>query len=259
MKSNAFTAVPYPRIRLLMTDGGQLGLQKHTVHGLVEFDITRAREAIRRRKAQTGEALSFSAFFLFCLGKAIDADRQMHAYRDWRNRLIVFDDVDVNMLFEVDVDGRKTIRPHILRGVNRRSIRDLHEEIRTFQSGHLGSQESKFIDRFVRLPGLIRRLFLRALFKNPQWIKEYYGTVLVSSVGMFGTGSGWGIPVPNHSLQLTLGGIGEKPGVVNGRVEVRKVMSVTVSFDHDVIDGAPAARFMHRLKKLIESGCGLDE
>ena len=65
--------------------------------------------------------------------------------------------------------------------------------------------------------------------------------------------------MPNHSLQLTLGGIGEKPGVVNGRVEVRKVMSVTVSFDHDVIDGAPAARFMHRLKKLIESGCGLDE
>ena len=259
MKSNAFTAVPYPRIRLLMADGGQLGLQKHTVHGLVEFDITRAREAIRRRKARTGEALSFSAFFLSCLGRAIEADRQMHAYRDWRNRLIIFDDVDVNMLFEVDVDGRKTIRPHILRGVNRRSIRDLHQEIRTFQSGHLGSQESKFIDRFVRLPGFVRRLFLRALFKNPQWIKEYYGTVLVSSVGMFGTGSGWGIPVPNHSLQLTLGGIGEKPGVVNGRVEVCKFMSVTVSFDHDVIDGAPAARFMHRLKKLIESGCGLDE
>jgi pyruvate/2-oxoglutarate dehydrogenase complex dihydrolipoamide acyltransferase (E2) component len=259
MKTNAFTAVPYPRIRLLMADGGQLGLQKHTVHGLVEFDITQAREAIRRHKARTGEALSFSAFFLSCLGKAIDADKQMHAYRDWRNRLIIFDDVDVNMLFEVDVDGRKTIRPHILRGVNRRSIRDLHDEIRTFQSGHLGSQESKFIDRFVRLPGIVRRLFLRALFKNPQWIKDYYGTVLVSSVGMFGTGSGWGIPVPNHSLQLTLGGIGEKPGVVNGRVEVRKFMSVTVSFDHDVIDGAPAARFMHRLKKLIESGCGLDD
>jgi pyruvate/2-oxoglutarate dehydrogenase complex dihydrolipoamide acyltransferase (E2) component len=259
MKTNAFTAVPYPRIRLLMADGGQLGLQKHTVHGLVEFDITRAREAIRRHKAQTGEALSFSAFFLTCLGKAIDKDRQMHAYRDWRDRLILFEDVDVNMLFEVEVDGRKTIRPHILRGVNRRSMREIHEEIRAFQSGHMGSQESKFIDRFVRLPGFVRRLFLRAMFKNPQWIKEYYGTVLVSSVGMFGTGSGWGIPVPNHSLQLTLGGIGEKPGVVNGRVEVRKSMSVTVSFDHDVIDGAPAARFMHRLKKLIENGCGLDE
>jgi hypothetical protein len=47
-----------------------------------------------------------------------------------------------------------------------------------------------FIDRFVRLPGFVRRLFLWALFKNPQLIKEYYDPVLVSSVGMFGTGSG---------------------------------------------------------------------
>lgn len=258
-QQNTYTAVPYPRIRLLMADGGRLGLQKHTVHGLVEFDITCARESIRRHKARTGEALSFSAFFLACLGKAIDPDRQMHAYRDWRNRLILFDEVDVNMLFEVEVDGRKTIRPHIIRAANRRSIREIHEEIRAFQSQHQSSGESKFIDRFVRLPGFVRRLFLKALFKNPQWIKDYYGTVLVSSVGMFGTGTGWGIPVPNHSLQITLGGIGEKPGVVDGRIEVRKVMSVTVSFDHDVIDGAPAARFMHRLKKRIESADGLDE
>ncbi len=74
---------------------------------------------------------------------------------------------------------------------------------------------------------------------------------------MFGTGSGWGIPVPNHSLQLTLGGIGEKPSVVDHRIEVRKYLSVTISFDHYVIDGAPVARFIHQLKKLIESGSGL--
>jgi pyruvate/2-oxoglutarate dehydrogenase complex dihydrolipoamide acyltransferase (E2) component len=240
-----------------MADGGRMGLQKHTVHGLVEFDITRAREAIRAHKVQSGEALSFSAFFLACLGKAIELDKQMHAYRNWRNQLIIFEEVDVNMLFEVEVDGKKTIRPHILRGVNKKSIREIHEEIRTFQSQHQSSQESKFIDWFVQLPGFIRRLFLWILFKNPQLIKEYYGTVLVSSVGMFGVGSGWGIPVPNHSLQLTLGGIGEKPGVVEHRIEVRKYMSVTVSFDHDVIDGAPAARFMQRLKKLIESAYGL--
>jgi len=258
-KESIHTAVPYPRIRLLMADGGRMGLLKHTVHGLVEFDITQARETIRQHKAQTGEALSFSAFFLACLGKAIDLDKQMHAYRNWRNQLIIFDEVDVNMLFEVEVDGKKTIRPHIIRGVNKKSIREIHEEIREFQSQHQSSQESMFIDWFVRLPGFVRRLFLWVLFKNPQLIKEYYGTVLVSSVGMFGTGSGWGIPVPNHSLQLTLGGIGEKPGVVDHRIEVRKYMSVTVSFDHDVIDGAPAARFMQRLKKLIENGHGLGD
>lgn len=242
-----------------MVDGGRMGLQKHTVHGLVEFDVTGARETMRQQKAQTGEALSFSAFFLACLGKAIDLNKHMHAYRNWRNQLFIFDEVDVNMLFEVEVGGKKTIRPHILRGVNKKSVREIHEEIRAFQNQHQSSRESKFIDWFVRLPGIARRLFLWALFKNPGLIKEYYGTVLVSSLGMFGTGSGWGIPVPNHSLQLTLGGIGEKPGVVDHRVEVREYLSVTISFDHDVIDGAPAARFIQRLRELIESGYGLGE
>ena len=251
------TILPYPRSRQLMADGGRMGLRKHTVHGLTEFDVTRIREAMRQHKNQTGETLSFSAFILACLGKAIDSDKHMHAYRNWRNQLVIFADVDVNMLFEVEVAGKKSIRPHIIRAVNKKDFRALHDEIRAFQNQHASSQESKFIDWFVRLPGFLRRLFLWALFKNPNLLKDYYGTVLVSSIGMFGKGNGWGIPVPNHSLQLTLGGIGEKPGGVNHRVEVREYLSVTISFDHDVIDGAPAARFVDRLKNLIESGYGL--
>jgi pyruvate/2-oxoglutarate dehydrogenase complex dihydrolipoamide acyltransferase (E2) component len=240
-----------------MVDGGRMGLQKHTVHGLVEFDVSQAREAIRKHKVQTGETLSFSAFFLACLGKAIDVNKHVHAYRSWRNQLIIFDEVDVNTLFEVEVDGKKTIRPHILRGVNKKTSQEIHQEIRMFQQEHRSSQESRFIEWFVLLPGSARRLVLWVLFRRPQLIKEYYGTVLLTSIGMFGTGGGWGIPVPNHTLQLTLGGIAEKPGVVDGRIAVREYLSVTISFDHDIVDGAPAARFTQRLRELVESGYGL--
>lgn len=240
-----------------MADGGRLGRQNHTVHGVVEFDVTRARETIRQHKVQTGEALSFSAFLLTCLGKAIDMNKQMQAYRNWRNQLIIFNEVDVNTLFEVEEDGKKTIRPHIIRAVNNKSFREIHEEIREFQQEHGSSQESKFIDRFVQLPGFARRLFLRIFLKAPQLVKEYYGTVLVTSVGMSGAGGGWGIPVSNHTLQCTLGGIAKKPGIVEDRIEVREYLSVTISFDHDIVDGAPAARFTQQLKALIENGYGL--
>ncbi len=250
-----FTAQSYPPTRQLMVDGGRMGRQKHTVHGLVEFDITTARETIRQHNLKSGENISFSAFFLACLGKAIDADRQMHAYRSWRNQLITFDEVDVNMLFEVEENGEKTIRPHIMRGVNKMGVKEIQQEISDFQAGHGSSEESQFINWFVRLPGFLRRLFFLVLFGSPRLIKQYYGTVLVTSIGMFGSGSGWGIPVPNHTLQLTLGGVGEKPGVVNHKIEVRTYMSVTISFDHDIVDGAPVARFIQRLKKLVEKGC----
>jgi pyruvate/2-oxoglutarate dehydrogenase complex dihydrolipoamide acyltransferase (E2) component len=76
---------------------------------------------------------------------------------------------------------------------------------------------------------------------------------------MFGKGAGWGIPITEHTLDLTLGGIVEKPGVVDGQIAIREYLCITLSFDHDLIDGAPAARFTARLKELIESGYGLFE
>ena len=251
------TTHPFPRTRLLMVDGGRLSRSKHFVHGLVEFDVTRARAVLRQHKAQTGESLSFTAFVLACLGKAIDADRRVHGYRNWRNQLIIFDEVDINTLFEVEVDGKPTIRPHILRGVNRKTPHQLHTEIRTFQQAHASSAEARFIDWFVWLPGFVRRGFLRVLFMQPNRIKAYYGTVLLTSIGMFGDGGGWGIPAPNHTLQVTLGGIARKPAFVEGRVEEREFLSVTISFDHDIVDGAPAARFTQRLRELIEAADGL--
>ena len=111
------------------------------------------------------------------------------------------------------------------------------------------------------LPFVVFRVFwplfwwLKGRFPAVQ--KKYGGTVGVSAVGMFGTGAGWGIPVNDYTLELTLGGITEKPGVVDGQVAIREYLSLTLSFNHDLIDGAPAARFTQRLKELIESGYGL--
>lgn len=87
--------------------------------------------------------------------------------------------------------------------------------------------------------------------------KAFYGTVGLTAVGMFGKGSGWRIPLTPATLCITLGGIAEKPGVVDGRIEIREYLSVTVSFDHDIVDSAPAARFTQRFKEHIESGYGL--
>ncbi len=254
-----YHTIPFPRLRGLMVDGGRMARRKHTIHGLFEVDVTQARKVIREHKAHTGEALSFTAFVMACLGQAIELNRHMHAYRDWRNQLVIFDEVDVNMLFEVEADGRRLIRPHIIRAVNKKTFRAIHEEIRTFQATHEASREAGFIRWFVLLPGFVRRSFLWLLAKNPLLYKEYSGTVLMTGVGMFGTGGGWAIPVPNHTLQITLGGIAEKPGVVAGRIEIREYLSITMSIDHDIVDGAPAARFAQRFKELIESGQGLHD
>jgi pyruvate/2-oxoglutarate dehydrogenase complex dihydrolipoamide acyltransferase (E2) component len=86
-------------------------------------------------------------------------------------------------------------------------------------------------------------------------MKRAAGTTLLTSVGMFGMGAGWAVGiVPLHTLALTVGGITRRPGLVEGRVEPRDLLALTASIDHDLVDGAPAARFARRLRELVEGG-----
>ena len=60
-----------------------------------------------------------------------------------------------------------------------------------------------------------------------------------------------------YALCVSVGGITRKPGIVDGRIEPREYLSITATFDHDITDGAPAARFAQELNEYIESGHGL--
>ena len=102
--------------------------------------------------------------------------------------------------------------------------------------------------------------FWRKVRKDPFFVKKYLGTVGVTSIGMFGRGrSIWAIPTSTQPLFFALGGIAKKPGVIGERIEIREYLSITIMFDHDVVDGAPAARFTERFTELVETGFGLTE
>lgn len=252
--------VPFPRSRTFVVDAAHVAKGKHMIHGLVEFDVTRPRALLREHKEQTGESLSFTAFVLHCVGAAVAEDRLVHALCDWRGRLVLFEDVDVNTIVEVEIEGRRFPLAHVVRAANRRSVRDIHEEIRAVQANQdrqRSERNVRLLRAYTRLPGPVRRLAYRAAALNPHWQKRIGGTVSVTAVGMFGQGGGWGIPIPLYTLNLTLGGIAWKPAVVDGQIVPREMLSVTLSFDHDVVDGAPAARFAARLRRLVEGAEGL--
>jgi pyruvate/2-oxoglutarate dehydrogenase complex dihydrolipoamide acyltransferase (E2) component len=260
MKQNNddYQVVPYPRDRRAAAVLYRSVQRKPMIHGLIEVDVTRARAFLRDHKAKTGESLSFTAFIATCLGKAVDENKSVQAYRKGRKHLILFDDVDVTTRIERDVSGQKQITNYTIRAANRKTFREIHHEIRAAQVEDVAKALERY-QAFQSLPTLLLRFLLWVLGRYPQVQKKYGGTVGLTAVGMFGEGAGWGIPSPTPTLMITVGGIGEKPGVVDGHIAIREYLSLTISFDHDIIDGAPAARFTGRLKDLIESGYGLDE
>jgi pyruvate/2-oxoglutarate dehydrogenase complex dihydrolipoamide acyltransferase (E2) component len=76
---------------------------------------------------------------------------------------------------------------------------------------------------------------------------------------MFGKGGGWGINfLPVHNLGITVGGISQKPGVHEGAIAIREYLDLTASFDHDIVDGAPAVRFLRRLGDIVQEATLLE-
>ncbi|MFH1811612.1 MAG: 2-oxo acid dehydrogenase subunit E2 [Pseudomonadota bacterium] len=56
------------------------------------------------------------------------------------------------------------------------------------------------------------------------------------------------------TVAVTVGSLFEQPVLRDGQLENREHLCLTLSFDHDVVDGAPAARFMKRFCELLASG-----
>jgi len=80
----------------------------------------------------------------------------------------------------------------------------------------------------------------------------------VTAVGMFAGGGGFAIAPPTlASLLVVIGGASKRPRVVGDHVESREVLDLTVTIDHNVVDGAPATRFGAELRHLIETTAAL--
>jgi hypothetical protein len=238
----------------------------HTIYGLMEVDVTVARRFIEEYKARAGEGLSFTGYLAFCLARAVDEDKSVQAYLKGRKQLVLFDDVDVLVMVERQMGETRAPIGHVIRGANHKTLLTIHQEIRAVQTRP--APPSKGLPPWLRflqmLPGPLPKLF-NALVRIARrrdpvgiWVAKG-GTVSVTAIGMFGKGSAWGLTPAAHTLSLVVGSIASKPAVVDGRIEPREILCLTVAFDHDIVDGAPAARFGRRLAELIESGYGLDE
>jgi hypothetical protein len=253
-----YSVLPFLPERRMTMAAGQMSRERNLIYGMLEFDVTLPRTFIRDHKAQTGETLSFTAFLVGCLAQALRAHPLMQSRRDWHNQLISYHDVDVVTLIEPEPSA--VAFPHVIRAAHSKSFRELHTEITTVRTQPTKSeQHSGWFARWGRLmPGFVQALFYRALRLNPHWLKKVAGTVVVTSVGMFVKGGGWGIGFnPFHTLSVTIGGITEKLILVQGQVIAHEFLCITLSIDHDVVDGAPAARFAQYFKELVETGHGL--
>jgi pyruvate/2-oxoglutarate dehydrogenase complex dihydrolipoamide acyltransferase (E2) component len=259
MNDREFNISRFPPEREIVIDAGYLGIGRHIIYALLEVDVTESRLSIKDFSHKQGGKLSFTAFIVASIARAIEKNPQVRGFRDWRGRLFTFHDADVVTMIEPK-PGAVAI-PHIIRKANHKSVIEISDEIRAVQAHPESSKQAgRLVKMAPRLPRFVRLAFFRLLKLNPPWFTSLAGTVVVTSVGMFGKSGGWGIGfLPTHNLGVTVGGINKKPGVYEGEMAIREYLNLTLSFDHDIIDGAPVARFASKFSELLEEATVLKE
>jgi len=79
------------------------------------------------------------------------------------------------------------------------------------------------------------------------------GTFTITNLGMYGVDIFTPIINPPETAILGVGRVVERPVVVDGQIMVRPLMQLSLTFDHRVVDGAPAAEFLQKIKKFLEN------
>jgi pyruvate/2-oxoglutarate dehydrogenase complex dihydrolipoamide acyltransferase (E2) component len=243
---------PFPSNRRLVTAAMRAGRRMTPMHGLVDLDVTQANQLI----ADHEPPLSFTAFVVASVARAAAAYPQVHAYRNWLGQVVSHRHVDVNTIIEIVTPQGPFPLAHVIRDADIRDVSDLTAELRRVKTDPSVSGSGQWLARAAplgaRIPGVFPAMY--TVMGRSVRFRQRVGTVAVTAVGMFAGGGGFAIAQPTlMSLQVVVGGMTARPRVVDGAIEARDVVDLTVTIDHNVVDGAPAARFGSELRHVIEN------
>lgn len=243
---------PFPSNRRIVTAAMHSGRRKMPMYGFVEVDVTKANRLL----ASHDPPSSLTAFVVASVARAVAARPDVHAYRNWRGRLVTHHYVDVATMVEISTPEGPFAIAHVLRDADVRGVPELTTELRQVKREPSASRSGRWLERIAptatRIPGTLQAMY--AVMARSVAARQRIGTVAVTAVGMFAGGGGFGTtPLSLMSVEVIVGGMSQRPRVVDGQIAIRDVLDLTLAIDHNLVDGAPAARFGAEFRELLES------
>ncbi|NHJ46278.1 MAG: hypothetical protein FK733_00685 [Asgard group archaeon] len=265
-KEKKYQTKKYSVSKLILADYNDVAAKMHGVMGLIEIDITDALVKMAEIKKQDNYTVSMTGWMAKCVGQAVMENKHLNSYRK-RRKIITFDEVDISIIVEITTKtGKKVPYNYVIRNVDSKSVKSITEEIRKVQTRKIAEKEQLTRDRisfkslYILVPKFIRRLVIRKMLTNPFRLKKLIGTVGITSLGMFIKGQGaYAVPFRDKTLNIAIGSIKDQVALRNGEVEERKILCTTFLFDHNVVDGAPATKFISRLSQIMGEITYLDD
>jgi 2-oxoglutarate dehydrogenase E2 component (dihydrolipoamide succinyltransferase) len=173
-------------------------------------------------KNKHGVGLGFMSFFTLAVVRALKMYPAVNSMIDGQE-MVSYDFCDIS----IAVSGPKGLMVPVIRNAENLSFRGVEAEV--------------------------KRLALRARDGQITVDEMTGGTFTISNGGVFGSMLSTPIINPPQSGILGMHNIVERPVAINGKVEIRPIMYVALSYDHRIIDGRESVGFLVAVKEALES------
>jgi pyruvate dehydrogenase E2 component (dihydrolipoamide acetyltransferase) len=184
-------------------------------------ELVRLRKAMLKRFEEEEIRVSYNAILIQILARVLQKYPRLNSSIDG-DQLMLWESINVGLA----MDAEEGLIVPVIRNADQKNLKTIQKD----------------------LDGLIERVKTKKLM--PDDIKG--GTFTLSSLGYLDIEAFTPIINPPEVAILGIGKILEKPVVIDGEIRVGTQMMLSLTFDHRVIDGADAARFLREVKHYIE-------
>lgn len=226
---------------------------RRTSHVYLFADVDATRMQAARQAA--GGTLSYAGFVVKAAADAIAAGypQARSVLRDGiRPRIAVLDDVHVKVLFDKEVDGERCVLSGVVPAAQAMSVHEVQDVIDGYKKAPAdGTGPFATALRVARLPLPLLRPLWRLALRDPRRRAALQGTVAVTSVGHAAVRAI--LPQVNGPVGFGIGRIETVPAIRGGQVAAVAQFTLSLSFDHRVLDGAAAAELLAAVKHRLEN------
>lgn len=206
----------------------QVSAQLSTGTEVEMTEIIRMRNSLKKKAELRGQRLTFTDIFVYILAAVLKEQPIMNSSLI-DGKIILWEDVNIGVATSLQLNDQESgLAVPVVRDADKKSLfqlgQSINELVEKTRSGKMA------LDDMLG------------------------GTFTLTNTGVFGSRWSWATPVINQpqTAILQTGGITDRPVVVDGEVVARPMMPLILTFDHRVVDGAPAGMFLGRLVEIME-------
>lgn len=230
---------------------GVIGKDMIQTHLYIDIDMTWAEE-MRQQMSRLGKRVTPTAFLLKCIGIAQKAHPDTRTTVLPFGRSVTFENIVAGFTVERFINSQPALFFGAIDSPDQKSLEEITAELQDHAVKDFKEVlQLRLQSKFTNFPWFLRRLIIWLGMTFPGFRLQCLGATFgLSSLGKFGVKAM--VPPCVSTSTFGVGSVEERPVVRDGKVVVRKMMTLSLNFDHRAIDGAPAARFLQDVKTLLE-------